>query len=365
VIDLRALVALPGLAPVTARLHAGEVVRIEGDASAVAALLDVIAGRRRAHAGEVVRDAAAATCLVRRGEELPPGVDAAAAIELWSSFAAEPAARRGVRDGTRAAARGHAVARTIWLADRGLDDASERAVQAAADEVRAGPGLMIWADAPGRERSDRVLVLAAAPASGDAASARSAPRSPLRRAAVPPVRRLDSWRAVIRFAAAAALSRSALVMGAVAALWIAACAVTLAAHEDFWFAAGSAAALAQLATLSCGGTAIACATATAARYGAAPAWPAMLRETGVSLTLRSAALVGADVGGAAIAALVAALPAVWMVYGTATGADATASVVATLGTIAASAAAAGGVARVAAPGIGALVGAGLAIALQW
>jgi hypothetical protein len=317
------------------------------------AQLDVIAGRLRQFAGEVVRDDATAVCLVRAGDCLPPGIEPRAALALWASLAADapPAA-----DATRASARGRSSARMVWLAGTGLDNADEAIVQRAAEDVRAGAGAMIWASGAGRERADRVLVVATSSVPSSRGEARRARRAG---------RRTSNRRAIGRFALAAAASRGALALAAIAGLWLAACAAAVAAHEDFWFELGSARALDQLARLAAIGVAIACATTTATRCAAARSWPAMLRETGATPPVRWTALVSADLGGAVAAGAVAALPALWTMLGTASATSAAWSMVVTFGAVGIAGVVAGAIARLGAASLGALAGAGIAIALRW
>lgn len=300
-VELHDLIAVAGMKPLSARLRSGEVVRVDGSPRAVSALLDVIAGRRPAWGGTLaVRGGA--RLLVRAGDRMAAGVEPAEAIAVWSALAgAAPPARRA-RTSSDPATRGEHLRPAIWIVDGELPDASEAIVQRAAETVRAGDGVMVWSGGARRARVDRVLVVE----DGDAPVRTTA--TP--RAARPPARPWP-WRAVARFAAAAATARPALAVGVVVALWTAACAATVAAHEGFWYAEGSAGALRLVAQLSALGAIVLSATAAAVRAATAPTWPAMLRETDAGVPLRALVLIAGDAGGAAVAAAVAALPPLW------------------------------------------------------
>ena len=215
--------------------------------------------------------------------------------------------------------------------------------------MRSGSGILLCGR---RERPDRELVITT---SSVPAHITRAPRAARR----PPTRTLaeaTTRHALAQFAIAACVSPAAFAVAALVALWIAACAVAVSAHEGFWFEVGSAAAFDRLTRLVAIGAAIASSTATAARCGAAPAWPAMLRETGASRVSRQLALGLGDVGPALAPTCVAALPAIWMLDATATSVVFFTVLVTTL--------LAGTIARIGAASIGSLVGAALAIALN-
>ncbi len=380
-IELRGVVAVAGMRPVSAVVRAGEVVRIEGPAAAVSALMEVMAGRRTACAGEIVRrregGGGAPAVLVRRGERMVGGVEPEAALALWAALAGgqwvedggeresvtasgtaeekekekERSAGSGV-GGVWAARRGRALRVPLWLVDGGLEPAVEAAIERAAEDVRAGAGVMMWTAGAGRERVDRVIVVEVG---AGRAMARAA--GPARtRSAVP-------WRAIGRFAAAAVISPGATAIGAIAAAWLALAAATVAAHEGFWFAEGGSAALERVATIGAVGASVAAAVAAAARAAAAPGWPAMLRETEASAAARTLALIAGDVGGAVLTSAVAAMPAVWAMRGPGTFTE----VIAALGATLMAAGVAGAVTRLArgVAMVGALVGAGGASLLLW
>jgi hypothetical protein len=299
-VDLHDVIAVTGMKPLSARVRPGEVVRLDGPPRAVSALLDVLAGRRDARSGTVtVRGGA--RLLVRAGDRVAAGVDPGEAIALWSALAG--AARPAGTGPIDPAARGEQLPSPVWIVDGALGETSEAIVQRAAEAVRAGDGIMIWTGGARRERSDRVLTIeegappvATTPPPRRAERARGRPRP---------------WRAIARFAAAAATARPAIAVGVVVALWTAACAATVAAHEGFWYAEGSAGAVRLVAQLAALGAIVLCATAAAVRAAAAPSWPAMLRETDAGLPSRALVLITGDAAGAAVAAAVAALPSMW------------------------------------------------------
>lgn len=306
-VELHDVIAAKGMAPLSARLRSGEVVRIDGPRHAVSALLDVIAGRRAPRSGRV-ETRGGARVLVRDGERTAAGVEPGDAIDLWAALASSSRGPR-TRDDAEVedpAARGLEVASPVWLVDGALAPGAEQIVQRAAEAVRTGDGLMVWTGPSRSAGNDRVIVIDVDDHAGPRARANPAARRGGRaRAATWP------WRAALRFAAEAAMARSALAVAAVVTLWIAACAATVAAHEGFWFAPGSAGALDVVARLSAMGGIAIIATAAAARAAAAAAWPAMLRETGASPAARALALLAGDAGGAAFPAVAAALPAMW------------------------------------------------------
>ncbi len=329
-VELHDVIAAKGMAPLSGRLRSGEVVRIDGPRHAVSALLDVIAGRRAPRSGRL-ETRGGARILVRDGERTAAGVETGDAIAMWVALASPTRGPRTCGDTAAEdpAARGLDVASPVWIVDGALAPGAERIVQRAAEAVRTGDGLMVWTGASRSAGNDRVIVVelddhASRPRSRAPTAARRGERA---RAAHWP------WRAALRFAAAAATARSALAVAAVVTLWIAACAATVAAHEGFWYAPGSAGALDVVARLSAMGAIAIAATAAAARAAAAAAWPAMLRETGASSTARALVLLAGDAGGAAFPALVAALPAMW-------ARDSLAAIASLLATIAAAAAAA-------------------------
>lgn len=303
-VELHDVIAVAGMKPLSARLRSGEVIRVDGSPRAVSALLDVIAGRRPARSGTLaVRGGA--RLLVRDGDRMAAGVDPGESIAVWSALAGEARPAGPVPPSpvsSEPATRGEHLRSAIWIVDGELADASEAIVQRAAEAVRAGDGVMVWSGGARRARVDRVLVIE----DGDA----PVRPSPTRRSERPRARPWP-WRAVARFVAAAASARPALAVGVVVALWTAACAATVAAHEGFWYAEGSAGALRLVARLSGLGAIVLCATAAAARAATAPTWPAMLRETDAGVPLRALVLIAGDAGGAAVAAAVAAMPAIW------------------------------------------------------
>jgi hypothetical protein len=311
-LELHDVIASAGTKPLSARLRSGEVVRVEGAPRAVSALLDVMAGRTLPCSGTVVMRGGG-RLLVRDGETLAAGVEPGDAIAVWSALADPMGARvsqRGPRapDEPRAlepATRGVDLVAPVWIVDGELTEASEQIAARAAESVRAGDGLMIWTPSARRERADRVLTIEPADAREVTVATASTRAEPARAKPWP-------WRAIARFAAAAAMARAAIAVGVVVALWTAAAAATVGAHEGFWFAAGSAGALHLVAQLSTWGAIALTATASAARAAAAPTWPAMLRETDARPIVRAAVLFAGDAGGAAIAAIVAALPSLWV-----------------------------------------------------
>jgi len=356
VIELREVVAIRGGAPVSARIRAGEVARLEGPPPACAALLEVIAGRRPPLAGEVRRDPRGAAVLVRAGERLPTGVDAGAAVAVWAALAGAPCGAGAVPGdrGVAAAARGAAHPAPLWLIDGALPATTEAMIQVAAEAARGGAGAMLWTAGPARGRVDQVIALTAAPA------ASPPPRRPAPRSAPRPT----PWRAIGRFALAAAAAPSAFGLAALVAAWLAVAAWVVAAHQGYWTAAGSAAALAWVARLGAIGAAVIAATATAARARAAPAWPMMLRDAGAGPLARVATGLAADVGGVALTAAAAIVPTLWLARGPlALGAVLGASA-ARAAAVLGAAALAGAVERGRAPaGTGALVGVVAAVAI--
>jgi hypothetical protein len=357
VIELDAVVPIAGVAPVTARLRAGEIVRLTGPAPACAALLDVIAGRRAPRAGAVRRDPRAVPVLVRAGEVAPPGVAPAAAVAAWAALAGAPRMRGGaaVVDAAAAlAARGAAVAAPVWLIDGAVPPATAAVVEAAAEAARGGAGAVVWRDDAGRARVDHTIALTA--------SAAAAP--PRRRGPTARVVRATPWRAIGALAAHAALAPAAWGLAAVAAAWLALAAWVIAAHQGYWTAAGSGAALVWLARLGAIGAAVIAATATAARARAAPAWPLIVRETGAGAVARIATALAIDVGGAALLAAVAIVPSVWMLDGAGAIAATLAAAVGRGAAPVVAATVAGAVERGPAPaGVGAVAGVVAAVAL--
>jgi hypothetical protein len=258
VIELDAVVPIAGVAPVTARLRAGEIVRLTGPAPACAALLDVIAGRRAPRAGAVRRDPRAVPVLVRAGEVAPPasrrrrggrvgGAGGCAADARW---------RGGVDAAAALAARGAAVA-GAGVADRRRGAAGDRGGGRGGGRGGAGRRgrgrLARRRRARARrshDRADRERGRgAAAPARSDG------PRGA--RDAVARDRRARGPRG--------AAAPAAWGLAAVAAAWLALAAWVIAAHQGYWTAAGSGAALVWLARLGAIGAAVIAATATAAR----------------------------------------------------------------------------------------------------
>ena len=375
-IELRELVAAPGLAPVTANVRVGEVVRLDGPAAATRALLEVIAGRRAAVSGEVTwRDPHGRAVLVRAGERTPPGFEESAAVALWRALAGgrdggrvghddDAVAERGGA-GAAAAARGFGVAPVIWLIDGVSERAVETVVAAADARVRGGAGALVWTAAAARGHADRAITVA--PAVGEGAVISAAATMPP--AAAMRARRDDLGRgaaALARFAAAAASSRAALAIAAVGALWLALLAVVIATHEEFWYVEGSRAGLILLARLGGLGVAAITAVAAASRAAVGRAWPAMLRETRVSAVMRALALAVGDAAGAAPAAVVAACAPIWSAFAH-DGLTGFARAPLTAIAVVAGAIVAGTVARLARANaaVGAIVGVGVAAALMW
>ncbi len=203
----------------------------------------------------------------------------------------------------RALARGRTLRGAVWLVDGALADDAEAEVVAAAERVRAGDGAMLWTGGATRGQVDRVieLVAGAAPAAGGAATTTSPATA----------RRAGGAAALARFAAAVATTRTALALGAVVALWLAACAVSVAAHEGFWYGEGSLEALAQLARLVTAGAVVTVALAASADAATTRAWPAMLRETRAPRWARAATLVVGDLAAATWPAALTAIAAAW------------------------------------------------------
>ena len=357
-IELRDVVAAPGLAPLTATVRMGEVVRLEGAPAAARAVLEVIAGRRAPVAGAVAwRDPRGRGVLVRAGEALPPGVDGAAALALWCALAGG----EGTVRGGGAAARGAGVAPAVWLIDGAVEAAAAAVIDRAEETVRGGSGAMVWSAAAARGRADRAIVVeeAGATARGGGPAPASASRElrPLDRARA-------AW-ALARFAAAASSARGAIGVAVVSALWLAVVAATLAVHEGFWYVEGGRHGLGLTAWLGGLGVAAAAAAAAAGRAAAARAWPAMLRETRVQPAIRALALTVGDGAGAVPAAVVAAWPSWWMTAATSgAGLGRTLSVALAIVLAAVVAGALTRAARSLAP-LGALVGVGVAAYLMW
>jgi hypothetical protein len=298
-IDLREVVLAPGAAPLSATIRAGEVIRIDGPHAS--ALCEVLAGRRAPLAGRVIRRGAGTPILVHADDRLPG--EAADALRLFATLAGTVPDETRIADAAahgeqaRAIARASLVRTALWIVDGPLEREAEQVVQVAAEEIRAGGGAMVWTAAsdPRRERVDRTITTA-----GGSPGA-------LRPAVPPPGRAAGG---IAAFVAATAASRGALGFAALAALALALCAWTVGAHEGFWFAPGSAAAADVVAPIAVASIAILAAVLTAVRAGAAPTWPAMLRDSGASAVRRWAAVVAGDVAAALPSVAIAALAAV-------------------------------------------------------
>ncbi|MCB9559109.1 MAG: hypothetical protein H6708_01725 [Kofleriaceae bacterium] len=312
VIELRGVVAIAGAAPLSLAVRRGEVVRLDGPAPVVSAVLDVIAGRRAPRAGEVVRRDAV-PLVVRAGERMPAGVEASA-VALWAALAglggrgaSAVAAGVGDGDGARgdgaAAARGGAIAAPVWLIDGALDDDGAAAV---AGRRRGGAGRRRGAGVDGgarprpqrprRHRRRRRAVGAAGGARG-AARARARRRGPRDRALRGGVGRRH---------AGAGAGRADRGVGRAGRGGGRRPRGLLVSDRRRGVAAS-----ADLVRRRRHGAVAAAATWSATRAAAARAWPAMLRETGAPPRLRAAALVAGDVAAVALAAAVASVPAVW------------------------------------------------------
>lgn len=374
-IELRELVAAPGLAPVTASVRVGEVVRLDGPPAAARAVLEVLAGRRAALAGEVRwRDPRGRAVLVRAGERLPSGLEPAAARALWCELAGGAGGPRahvgGVGEAAAAAARGFGVAPAVWLIDGPREPGVEAVVAAADDEVRGGAGALVWTATAMHGHADRVITVELASVGAGGAPRATAPAASAAEAGgsrVDGARRL--W-ALARFAGAAAAARAAVACAAVSAVWLALIAAVVATHEGFWFIEGSGVGLAWIARFGALGAAAVTAVAAATRAARAQAWPAMLRETRAGRPSCALALVLGDAGGAAPAAVVAAWPALWTSVATAGQGGALRPLVATVAVVFGAVVAGAvtrGARRLAAVGaaVGALVGLGLAAWVMW
>jgi hypothetical protein len=163
---------------------------------------------------------------------------------------------------------------------------------------------------------------------------------------------------------AVATAKPAMGQAAIAAVWLAVCAATVAAHEGFWFASGTRAAATQVAQLATAGIALGAAIVAAGRAAAAPRWPAMLRDAGAHLGTRLSAILAADAGGAIAATAVALVAPVWAAHA---GAPAAAAAIATVPIAAISAAVTTRVVRGGPIGaaVGALAGAAITAILLW
>lgn len=343
-IELRGVVASVGQAPLSARVRVGEVVRLEGDAAAATALLEVLSGRRTAQAGEVVwREPAARGVLVRAGEALPPAVDGAAAARLWSTFAGGEPTRRAVRD---PGDRGRGVP-AVWLVDGPLGPARAGWRGAIEDEVRGGRGALVTTE-PGGQVDRAIALVAGEPAPG-------APPPP----AVAGLARRRVARALAGFAGEVAGGRTTAALAAVMALALALAAAVVATHEGFWFEDGSRRGLAWVARLAATGAALVLPLVAATRAAVGRAWPAMLRETRAPRSAIALALVTGDVAAVAPAAAVAAWPTVWAGRG---GHAAVVMLALVLGAALAATVARRGRGLVA---VAALVGAAVALAAMW
>lgn len=380
-IELRGVVAAHGLRPITAMLRDGEVVRLDGSPAATAAIMEVIARRRAPLAGAVIGHDAGPAVLVRAGERLPSALDPRAALALWASLAGARAAAKvdlprvlPSDPDAQAASRGSMHRRPVWLVD-GTPGGAAAIARAAADAVRGGDGVML-VDRTSDIAADRTIAIEGdRERDGEDAGERDAMPSSAESAS-PRKRRTPTvserwtcmrWGAIARFALAAARAPAAIAVAVVAALWLAAWTAAVGAHEGFWYDAGSADALGWIARFGGMGPIAAVAVVAAARARAAPAWPALLRETGAGPIARAATLIAADAGASLGAALVAALPAVWLARGPASAADAIASALLAIVATLIAASAAGAIERVGRvpAGLGALVGAAVGFALVW
>ena len=294
-IELRGVVVAAGTRPVSATIRAGEIVRVDGPHAA--ALCEVLAGRRAPVAGAVIRRGTRSAILLRASDRLPG--DAADALRLFAALAGAAPGAIALPEGdeARAIARARVVAPDLWIVDGVLGAAAEELVQAAAEEIRAGGAAMVWTAAadPRRGRVDRVITIEVGEG---AAAGEAAPRATGRGGGV------------AAYVTATAASRAALGFAALAAGCLALVAWTVAAHEGFWFAPGSAAAMDPVGPIAVATIAVLAGVMAAVRAAAAPTWPAMLRDTGVAAPRRVAAVVAGDVAPVLPAAAVAALASV-------------------------------------------------------